>query len=294
MKKIRDIIRLMRPTHYIKNILLLIPGFFDGRLFSRAVFPRLVGGFLAFSLLSSVVYIINDLCDADADRNHEIKRHRPIAAGRVTPVLAVAVAVVLFAASIWINALCSEQMVQSACVLLGYLLANLGYSLGLKNVPICDVAILVSGFLLRVLYGAMIINLSLSSWLYLTIISLSFYLSLGKRRNELRMVGSEGNTRPVLRYYSVEFLDRFMYLCLGLAITFYSLWSADADIIEKYHTDKLIWTIPMVLLLMMKYSADVETESYGDPVDVITQDKVLLLMCAVYAALLFFMLYIPL
>ena len=294
MKKIRDIIRLMRPTHYIKNILLLIPGFFDGRLFSRAVFPRLVGGFLAFSLLSSVVYIINDLCDADADRNHEIKRHRPIAAGRVTPVLAVAVAVVLFAASIWINALCSEQMVPSACVLLGYLLANLGYSLGLKNVPICDVAILVSGFLLRVLYGAMIINLSLSSWLYLTIISLSFYLSLGKRRNELRMVGSEGNTRPVLRYYSVEFLDRFMYLCLGLAITFYSLWSADADIIEKYHTDKLIWTIPMVLLLMMKYSADVETESYGDPVDVITQDKVLLLMCAVYAALLFFMLYIPL
>ena len=174
-----------------------------------------------------------------------------------------------------------------------YFVCNLGYSLGLKNIPFLDIVLLVMGFMLRVLYGAAIIGSGVSAWVYLTVISLSFYLGLGKRRNELKKSKGETSTRKVLSFYSFEFLDKFMYLCLTLAVTFYALWSADAEIEVKYGTDKLIWTVPLVIVLLMKYSADIESNSYGDPVDVITHDKVLLLLSVGFALVLFGLIYLP-
>ena len=174
-----------------------------------------------------------------------------------------------------------------------YFITNLGDSLGLKHVPFLDIVLLVSGFLLRVIYGGALIGIGLSSWVYLTIISLSFYLGLGKRRNEIKKVGNPGKTRKVLTYYTYEFLDKFMYVCLTLAIAFYALWSADKDIIAIYGTDKLIWTVPVVIILLMKYSADIETNSYGDPVDVVTHDKVLIILSGIFGLLLLSLFYFP-
>ena len=248
-------------------------------------------GFAAFCLLSSTVYIFNDIRDVEADRQHEVKRRRPIASGAVPIPAAWALAAVLFAAALAIQLTAFGLQGGSLFFFLAYFAVNLGYSLGLKHVPFLDIVLLVLGFVLRVIYGAAIVGSSTSAWVYLTVFSLSFYLGLGKRRNELAK-GKDG-TRKVLQYYSYEFLDKFMYLCLTLAVTFYALWSADGDIVEKYGTDKLIWTVPLVIIILMKYSADIESNSYGDPVDVVMHDKVLLGLGVLFGLVMVGLIYLP-
>lgn len=264
---------------------------FDRNLFNFPILVRVIAGFAIFSLLSSVVYIINDIRDIEADRQHEVKRNRPIASGAVSIPHACIVAAILAVIAITIHIVFGFSF-SALLVMILYFAINLGYSLGLKNVPFLDITILVCGFFLRVLYGAVIIDSTVSKWVQLAVIALSFYLGLGKRRNELKKTGG-AKTRRVLEWYSYAFLDKFMYLCLTLAIAFYALWSADAEIIAKYGTDKLVWTVPMVILLMMKYSADVESNSYSDPVDVILHDKMLIVLSAIYGGVLLWLIYRP-
>lgn len=172
-----------------------------------------------------------------------------------------------------------------------YLVLNLAYSFGLKNVPIVDVTILVAGFLIRILYGALVTEIAISNWLYLTVIALAFYFAFGKRRNELKQVGG-GETRRVLKAYPVDFLDKNMGMCLTLANVFYALWSMDEKTVSLYNNRYLVFTVPIVLLITMKYSLDIEGESDGDPVEVLLHDKVLLLLCVVYLAVMFMILYL--
>lgn len=282
----------MRSKHYIKNLLIFVSIFFDKNIFVGSVLARVVCGFIAFCAISSAIYIFNDIHDVEQDRQHEVKKNRPIASGAISVKLAYIIAFGLFISALAINLLCGFSW-QAMAIMLVYFVCNLGYSLGLKNIPFLDIVLLVMGFMLRVLYGAAIIGSGVSAWVYLTVISLSFYLGLGKRRNELKKSKGETSTRKVLSFYSFEFLDKFMYLCLTLAVAFYALWSADAEIVVKYGTDKLIWTVPLVIVLLMKYSADIESNSYGDPVDVITHDKVLVLLSFVFALVLFGLIYIP-
>ncbi len=292
MNKIKNLIKLMRSKHYIKNLLIFVSIFFDKNIFVGSVLARVVCGFIAFCAISSAIYIFNDIHDVEQDRQHEVKKNRPIASGAISVKLAYIIAFGLFISALAINLLCGFSW-QAMAIMLVYFVCNLGYSLGLKNIPFLDIVLLVMGFMLRVLYGAAIIGSGVSAWVYLTVISLSFYLGLGKRRNELKKSKGETSTRKVLSFYSFEFLDKFMYLCLTLAVAFYALWSADAEIVVKYGTDKLIWTVPLVIVLLMKYSADIESNSYGDPVDVITHDKVLVLLSFVFALVLFGLIYIP-
>lgn len=291
-RKIKHIIKLLRPKHYIKNLLLFVSITFNQSLLDISVLARVVCGFIAFCSISSAIYIFNDIHDVEQDRQHEVKKNRPIASGAISVKLAYIIAFGLFITALAINLLCGFSW-QAMAIMLVYFVCNLGYSLGLKNIPFLDIVLLVMGFMLRVLYGAAIIGSGVSAWVYLTVISLSFYLGLGKRRNELKKSKGETSTRKVLSFYSFEFLDKFMYLCLTLAVAFYALWSADAEIVVKYGTDKLIWTVPLVIVLLMKYSADIESNSYGDPVDVITHDKVLVLLSFVFALVLFGLIYIP-
>ena len=286
-----DLVRLMRPKHYIKNLLIFVSITFDRDLFDLHVLLQALLGFAAFCLLSSTVYIFNDIRDVEADRQHEVKRRRPIASGAVPIPAAWALAAVLFAAALAIQLTAFGLQGGSLFFFLAYFAVNLGYSLGLKHVPFLDIVLLVLGFVLRVIYGAAIVGSSTSAWVYLTVFFLSFYLGLGKRRNELAK-GKDG-TRKVLQYYSYEFLDKFMYLCLTLAVTFYALWSADGDIVEKYGTDKLIWTVPLVIIILMKYSADIESNSYGDPVDVVMHDKVLLGLGVLFGLVMVGLIYLP-
>lgn len=276
-------IRLLRPKHYLKNVLVLLPLVFSGRLGEGAVLRAALGAFAAFCLLSSAVYILNDLRDAPADRENPAKCMRPIASGAVSVAGAAVLCVLLLCAVVALG-LAFHFPLGGWVTLAAYLVVNVGYSLGLKNIPLLDVALLVSGFLLRMLCGALVTGIEISGWLYLTVIAISFYLSLGKRRGELRSRGE--SSRAVLKYYNEAFLDKNMHTCLTLAIVFYSLWSVNSG-----HAH-MVWTVPLVILLCMKYSMTVEGSSDGDPIEVIYQDKVLMLLAAVFAGLTLGLIYL--
>lgn len=281
-------IKLMRPHHYIKNFLVFAALACSGQFFDLDKLISAFFGFAAFCLISSVVYIINDIRDVEKDRNHPTKCRRPIAAGTVP----VKNAWILAAGLVVVAAICNLMVFHgsSTALLAAYLLLNLAYSFGLKNVPIVDITILVSGFLIRVLYGAIATDIVVSHWLYLTVIALAFYFSLGKRRNELKQLGS-GQTRKVLEAYPVSFLDKGMSMCLTLAIVFYALWSMDENTVASYGQD-LVLTVPIVMLIVLKYSLNIEGESDGDPVEVLVHDKILLLLVVLYLAAMFLILYL--
>lgn len=221
-QKLKQYLKLMRVRHYIKNLLIFIPLLFSKQLFDMTQFIMCIMGFFIFSLVSSIVYIINDIRDVEEDKKHPVKKTRPIASGQVTKNEAYGLIVVLVILIIMIHALFiiikHSINIYSVLIILLYFVLNLLYSISLKNYVIIDVVILVSGFLLRVVYGASIILVSVSNWLYLTILSFSFYLGLGKRRNELTK--STNITRKVLKKYNKNFLDKNMYLFLTLTIAF--------------------------------------------------------------------------
>ena len=195
----KDHIRLLRPKHYLKNVLVLLPLFFSGRFFERALLGAAAAGFAAFCLLSSFIYIINDVRDVESDRRHPTKCRRPIASGAVSVHAALTLAAALAAAVTAIGVLARFPAGGWGCMAV-YLLVNLGYSFGLKNVPILDIALLVSGFLLRVLFGAAVTGIGISSWLYLTVVSVSFYLALGKRRGGCDQPADNGGLAEALAW----------------------------------------------------------------------------------------------
>ena len=277
-------VKLMRVHHYIKNFLVFAALACSGHLFN---FEKLIAGIESF-IAFCMVYIINDICDREKDRKHATKCKRPIAAGTIS----VANAWVLTAALLIIAAVCNGLAFHatSSLLLVLYLILNLAYSFGLKNVPIVDVSILVAGFLIRIMYGAIVTNITISNWLYLTVMAFAFYFALGKRRNELRQSG-DGETRPVLKEYPQKFLDMNMGMCLTLANVFYALWSIDEGTTSLYNSSRLIFTFPIILLITMKYSLDIEGDSDGDPVEVLLHDKLLLALVVLYLAIMMVILY---
>ena len=279
-------LKLIRIKHYIKNFLIFLPLIFSRNINAANILLSILG-FISFSFASSIIYIVNDIRDKEKDKNHPTKKNRPIAAGTISITNALIVATLLLIITIAILIYLSTFNKFISIYIITYILINIMYSFGLKNIPLLDVFILALGFLIRVLYGGALINVEVSNWLFLTVLSISFYLGLGKRRNELIAQEKTGNTtRSVLKYYNKEFLDKNMYMCLSMTIIFYSLWCQDLN------SDYIMWTIPIVLLICMKYSLNIESNSSGDPVEVLLKDKILMLLVGIYAIAILLTLYV--
>lgn len=279
-------LKLIRVKHWIKNFLIFLPLIFSRNINATNILLSILG-FISFSFASSIIYIINDIRDKEKDKNHPTKKNRPIAAGTISITNALIVATLLLIITIAILIYLSTFNKFISIYIITYILINIMYSFGLKNIPLLDVFILALGFLIRVLYGGALINVEISNWLFLTVLSISFYLGLGKRRNELIAQEKTGNTtRSVLKYYNKEFLDKNMYMCLSMTIIFYSLWCQDLN------SDYIMWTIPIVLLICMKYSLNIESNSSGDPVEVLLKDKILMLLVGIYAIAILLTLYV--
>lgn len=289
MQKLKSYIKLMRPKHYLKNGLVFVPLFFNRYIFDWNLSLKTLLGFVAFSFMSSVVYIINDINDMEADRKNEAKKDRPLASGAIKLYETVILALILFLLSCTITYAAGAGIVW----LLLYLVLNLAYSIKLKHVPIIDVTILAIGYLIRLMYGAAITDIKLSFWIGMTAITFSFYMGLGKRRNELNKLGDDAYAaRGVLKSYNSAFLDKNMYVCLGLAITFYALWTGDSKTVADLGTNLQIWTVPIVIILAMKYSLDIEKGESGDPMEVIVSDKWLIFIGIVYIIAISLILYV--
>ena len=288
MKKLKNILKLMRIKHYLKNGLIFLPLIFNSQLFEIKPLLMTFYGFISFCLISSAVYVINDIKDVEKDRMHKIKKNRPIASGAISIKEAILLFIVLTISSLCINIFIIKEF-SSILLISLYLILNIMYSLGLKNIPIIDVVILVSGFVIRVIYGASITSIEISKWLYLTVMPGSFFMGFGKRRNEIIKQGND--SRAVLKYYTKDYLDKFMYACLVLTLMFYSLWSVDTSTTAKFG-ENMIYTIPLVMIIFMKYCLDIEGNSYGDPVDVITSDKILMCMVGILAISMYILIYV--
>ena len=285
-------IRLMRPHHYMKNLFLFLPLFFSGRMLELALVRQAALGFLAFCSASSAVYIYNDVADIDSDRLHSVKRGRPLASGAAKVKYALMLAGLLLCLSIAFQIIAAGRAnAPSWLYLAAYVLANAAYSRGLKHVAVLDVAILAAGFLLRLAYGAALADIPVSGWLFLTVLAMSFYMGLGKRRGELV---KQKETRKVLKSYSQGFLEKGMNMCLTLTIAFYALWAGESgkpssggDVLSG----GLLWTVPLVMLICLKYSLDLEGDSDGDPVEVVLRDKVLCALALLLAVVIFILIY---
>ena len=289
MKKVVDYLKLIRVKHWLKNFLIFVPLLFSSQLLNSSKFSLSFAGFLSFCLMASAVYIFNDIKDIEKDKSHQKKKKRPLASGTITIFEASVIMIILIIISFLINIIIIQNIYCLFLILI-YLILNICYSFGLKNIPIIDVIVLVSVFVLRIVYGASITNIVISKWLYLTVMLGSFFMVFGKRRNEII---KQGNTsRLVLKYYTKDYLDKFMYVSLFLTIVFYSLWSIDAFTVARLGNDYMFYTIPLVFVIFMKYCLDIEGDSYGDPVDVITSDKVLISMILLFTLIMFIIIYV--
>ena len=282
-------IKLMRIHHYIKNLIILLPIVLSGRLFDIELIKVNLLGFVSFSLIASFIYVINDILDVNQDKLHPIKCKRPIASGEIEKKNAIVFAGLLFVISSICNYFICIKSCYSIWILWGiYVLINFAYSFGLKKVPVIDVIILAGGFLIRVLYGGVISGIEVSAWLYLTVLALSIYMSLGKRRNELKNQGE--CVRKVLRYYNYKVTNIFMYAFFILTLAFYTLWCITVYFIGKFSIF-IYFTIPLVFLVIARYSKDIEGKVDGDPVNVVLKDKWLIIGSLAYTLSLFFILY---
>lgn len=268
-----DYLKLIRVKHWVKNILIFIPLICSGLVtYSNVI--SCIEAFFAFSFASSFIYIINDIRDIEKDKLHPRKKNRPLPSGKIKKSTAIYIAVLMIILAITINTIINNNFLNTSLYfLLGYIIINICYSMGLKNIAIVDIVLLASGFVIRVYYGASIINVDVSSWLFLTIMSASLFLGLGKRKKELI---NNKESRKVLQEYNEAFLDKFQYLSLTLTIVFYSLWTIEQSI--KF----LYLTIPLLIIIFMKYSLNIEKNDEGDPTTVLYQDKLLMGLCLIY------------
>ena len=270
-------LQLIRDKHWIKNILIFIPLICSGLLTYNNLL-LCICGFFAFNFVSSFIYIINDIKDIEKDKLHPRKKERPLASGKIKKKTAIIIAIIMVILAITINSVIMKSIFNIPLIfLIAYIIINIFYSCGFKNIAIVDIVLLATGFVLRIYYGASIIGIEVSNWLFLTIMSASLFLGLGKRKKELI---NNKESRKVLKEYNEAFLDKFQYLCLTLTIVFYSLWTIEQDI--KY----LSFSIPILIIIFMKYSLNIEKNNEGDPTTILYQDKILLLLCFVYGIIM--------
>lgn len=288
----KEFLKLIRVKHWLKNILVFLPIFFSINILDPKYIKLSILAFIVFCLSSSIVYIINDLKDLEKDKNHPIKKERPLASGVISKNQAILtiiiLSIILVITTVFLYTIVNSILVFIIPVI--YIVMNILYSYILKDIPIIDVGIIVLGFVLRVMYGGIVTDIEVSKYLYLMIIFGAFFLGFGKRRNEIIKNGSK--SRKSLDLYNKDFLDKNMYVMLGLAVVSYTLWCVDKSTITRVGNDYLFWTIPIVIIILQLYSLNIEGNSYGDPIEVILSDKKLIIMSIIYSIIMTIILYI--
>jgi 4-hydroxybenzoate polyprenyltransferase len=264
---------VIRPPHWIKNLFVFAPLLFTPATLSLSTLRHAALCFAAFSLAASAIYVFNDIQDRDADRRHPLKRARPIASGLIAlPVAWSLIALLLFGA-IALSALSGAAV---AWVIAVYVATNLLYSLRLKHVPIVDVIIISTGFVMRIAAGAAAVEVTPSPWLLQSTGLIALFLAVAKRRDDV-VLNLADDHRGSLSGYNAAFLDMCMGMMLGCLLALYIVYSASAEVIARIGTDRLYYTVPFVVAGIMRYLQItlVERRS-GAPTEVVVGDAFLI------------------
>lgn len=266
----------MRPQQWIKNFFIFAALVFSGHLFQSPYLIQALTGFVLFSLVASSVYVFNDVVDVEKDKLHPVKSKRPLPAGKIGIPLAVGISLVLAIVGVlgafWVK-------VEFGLIVLIYIFINIIYSFKLKEMVILDVMTIAAGFVLRVVAGAVLIDVPTSEWLIICTVLLSLFLGFSKRRHELTILETHANThRAVLEHYSPYFLDQMIGIVTASTVMSYALYTISEETIKKFGTNHLIYTVPFVLYGIFRYLYLVhKKEEGGNPTKLAVADKPLLI-----------------
>lgn len=288
-----QVLKLIRIPQWIKNLFVFVPLVFSLNLFRSDYLLTSLLGFAAFCLTSSIIYIINDIADVEADRAHPKKKNRPIASGRISPRQGLFIAA-LFAIAAAV--LCFFADINFVLLLLLFFLINVLYSIKLKHIVLLDIFSIAAGFLIRVLAGAVIIEVAISSWLILTTMFISLFLAVMKRHSELEVVadGSNTETRKVLAFYSLNFADQVATVAAAGVIICYALYTVAERTITVFGTENLIYTTPFVVFGIFRYMFLVYMNKQGEnTTQLLISDVQMIITVVLYAVVTLLIIYGP-
>ncbi|AHM63610.1 UbiA prenyltransferase [Flammeovirgaceae bacterium 311] len=249
--KLPEILRLIRVKQWVKNLFLFIPLFFAGKLFDVNALASLFAGFVAFSLVASAVYILNDYNDIERDRAHPEKRSRPLASGSIGVGFAFTLMFIILTAGLTLGWLLDPIFFVTLAI---YLTVNLAYSFGLKQIALLDLFIIALGFILRIVGGGLLASVAITQWLVIMVFLLALFLALAKRRDDLMIFQVSGQkVRKSVENYNIQFLDSCLTLISAIIMVSYLMYTISPDVAERHGSSNLYITAVFVIAGMMRY-----------------------------------------
>lgn len=293
MQAIVGLIRTMRPRQWTKNVIIYAGLVFDGQLLMSTSLLRVSAAFVLLCLVASTIYIINDLVDIEADRQHPRKKNRPLPSGQLAKSMAMIAVVVISTVSLAAAALLSPQF---AIVLILYFVIHVLYSFWLKNIVIIDIMTITAGFVLRVAAGVVVVQVeNFSPWLYACTGLLALFLATGKRRQELILLAENAqNVRVTYKDYNLSLLDEMLRLVMTGTFVAYLLYTVEAETIQVHNTNLALITVPFVLYGLFRYMYLIYVRNEGSaPDELLLQDRPLLASIVLWGLTFVGILYLP-
>lgn len=292
MASVGAVVRAMRVHQWTKNLFVFAPVVFAKQLHLLEPVLQSIGAFIAVSLAASACYVVNDIKDFEADRQHPKKSLRPIASGQLSMREAWALCMVLFAVSAALAALLNWWTLGAVAL---YVAITLAYSYGLKHIPLLELFMVAAGFVVRILVGSAATGLPASPWLLLTTLFLALLLAFGKRRGEIGRLGEEApNGRRVLEFYGLPFLDRSITLLAGASLLCYAIYTTAEVTVRKMGTEWLIATTPFVAYGMLRYLYIIEHGNHAadSPSELLLRDRPIQLAVLLWLASAVIIIYV--
>jgi len=293
--KIPPILSLMRPAQWTKNLFVLMPLFFGGKLFSAECLAYCAVAAVAFCLMASSIYCLNDALDVEADRRHPLKNCRPVASGQISVARAYAIMGCLSLLSLALTLLLPpDRCSATATVLMAYFLMNVAYSLWLKHIAIIDVCVVAFGFVLRVIAGSTAGHIELSQWIVLVTFLLCLFLSLCKRRDDVVRMNRTGEApRRNTASYNTVFIDQSITLTATCCFVGYVMYTVSPDVCSQFDTPYLYLTGIFVIVGLLRYiQITVVEERSGDPTDTLLHDRFCMLVVALWLLSFLLIIYV--
>lgn len=296
MSYMNNILKLIRPHQWLKNVFVLIPMFFGGSLLDPEDIRASVLTFLAYSFVASSVYCFNDINDVEADRRHPVKCKRPLASGAVSMGTAWMLMALMFVLAALMTALLGDRghILKVGGVLLFYYILNICYCAKLKQYAIVDVCIVAFGFVLRVLAGGFATDITLSKWLVLMTFLLTLFLSFAKRRDDVLRMNETGEPpRKNTIRYNLTFINQAITITASVTLVCYIMYTVSPEVVARLGSDLLYLTSVFVLLGLLRYmQITVVDKKSGDPTKIMLRDRFTQLVVMLWALTFLILIYI--